>query len=222
MLEDIIELGSGDDVVDELTERTRGVDGWVQAVGYVDDAELRMAGEGADPRRTLYGRHTLVSLMGPAGGPYMATLSRSTTSGVEVAGGRLLRARSAGVHVVILRTRGEAARPAESAPTAAPAEQPAAPPPAGSGWAAIAAHTAERVATTEADEPEAELTPEPGDLVQHFAFGLCDVIAARGESLKLRDAHGPGRIREVRVDMLRVLPPRDKDGKRLFKLIRKS
>jgi hypothetical protein len=124
-----------------------------------------------------------------------------------------------------MRTRGQAQdlEPAATAPRASspPAARDPEPEPAGSSWAAIAAHTAEAVAPAE-DEEESEEFPEAGDLVQHFAFGLCDVLMARGDSLKIRDAHGSGRIREVRIDMLKVMPPRDKDGKRLFKLVRKT
>jgi predicted DNA-binding protein with PD1-like motif len=45
--------------------------------------------------------------------------------------------------------------------------------------------------------------PEPGDVVDHFAFGRCDVIKSDGDRLHLR-VHKDGRIREIALEMLRV------------------
>ena len=42
------------------------------------------------------------------------------------------------------------------------------------------------------------------------------------ERLKIRDVDGPGRIREIRLDMLRVTGPGERDGKRVFRLERRS
>ena len=52
----------------------------------------------------------------------------------------------------------------------------------------------------------------------HATFGLCDVMAVRGERLKIRDVNGLKRLREVSLSVLRVLPPRMQDGKRVFPL----
>ena len=79
---------------------------------------------------------------------------------------------------------------------------------------------AERWRAAEAEhEP---LVPEPGDLVEHFAFGLCEVLMGDDERLKIRDVNGPGRVREIRLDMLRVAGPDERSGKRLFRLARRS
>ncbi len=54
--------------------------------------------------------------------------------------------------------------------------------------------------------PELDLdtpAPEPGDVVDHFAFGRCDVLKSDGDRLHLR-GHKDGRIREIALDMLRV------------------
>jgi predicted DNA-binding protein with PD1-like motif len=54
--------------------------------------------------------------------------------------------------------------------------------------------------------PELDLdtpVPEPGDVVDHFAFGRCDVIKSDGDRLHLR-IHKDGRIREIALEMLRV------------------
>ncbi len=64
--------------------------------------------------------------------------------------------------------------------------------------------------------------PYPRDLVRHFAFGLCEVLQYTGDRLKLRDMHGPGRIREIVLDMLDISPPTEANGKRTFKLSRKA
>ncbi|HEV8246331.1 MAG TPA: hypothetical protein VGP93_11210, partial [Polyangiaceae bacterium] len=65
----IVSLNDGLGVVDALADAARG-GGWWQASGFVEEVELRIAGEGADPRRILRGRYTLISLSGPVGGPY--------------------------------------------------------------------------------------------------------------------------------------------------------
>jgi predicted DNA-binding protein with PD1-like motif len=71
-------------------------------------------------------------------------------------------------------------------------------------------------------EPEADApTPEPGDVVDHFAFGGCDVVKSDGDRLHLR-LHKDGRIREIALAMLRVLRlPDTDDGKRRFRLERR-
>jgi predicted DNA-binding protein with PD1-like motif len=63
--------------------------------------------------------------------------------------------------------------------------------------------------------------PEPGDVVDHFAFGRADVVKSDGDRLHLK-VYKDGRIREIALEMLRVsrLPDAD-DGKRRFKLERR-
>jgi predicted DNA-binding protein with PD1-like motif len=72
--------------------------------------------------------------------------------------------------------------------------------------------------------PEVDLDtpfPEPGDVVDHFAFGRADVVRSDGDRLHLK-VHKDGRVREIALEMLRVsrLPDAD-DGKRRFKLERR-
>lgn len=65
--------------------------------------------------------------------------------------------------------------------------------------------------------------PEPGDVVEHFAFGICEVLKSDGDRLHLRVAKD-GRIREIALEMLRVtLASTDSvdEGKRRYKLDRK-
>jgi hypothetical protein len=63
-------------------------------------------------------------------------------------------------------------------------------------------------------------TPEAGDVVDHFAFGRCDVLKSDGDRLHLK-VHKDGRIREIALEMLRVTRLEDSNGKRRFKLERR-
>jgi hypothetical protein len=219
----LLTIADGENLLDALADACGKGDGWVSAVGHVDSVELRVAGEGADVRKQLRGRLTLAQLSGPFGGPYFATLSRHTSLGAELLAGQLLAARSAGVTATLWLAQGATRELVEAAPPrdepAAPALEPSArPAPAASGWAAAAQAA---VAELEPEEEEPQ-RPERGDLVRHFAFGLCEVLQDTGDRLKLRDLHGPGRIREIALDMLVIAPPTEQNGKRVFKLSRKQ
>jgi hypothetical protein len=214
-------VASGEDLLEALARAVPGLEGWVQAIGWVEEAEVRLASEGADPRRRLPGRWALVSLAGPAAGPYAATLSRAGEHGAEIVAGMLLKALSADVHVIAFAPKA-IDEPADCGPSS-PRSRPSGPPsvPAGASWAEIAAASAAAVASPDDEERPLE-RPKRGDLVHHFSFGLCEVLIVSGDRLTLRDAQGPGRIREILVDMLRIIGPSERDGKRLFKLVRKA
>jgi predicted DNA-binding protein with PD1-like motif len=65
--------------------------------------------------------------------------------------------------------------------------------------------------------------PEAGDIVEHFAFGVCEVLKSEGDRLHLKVTKD-ARIREIALEMLRVtLISTDPttDGKRRYKLDRK-
>lgn len=210
----IVSVPDGAELSEALAEAVRGLDGWVHGTGFVDGAELRVGGEGADPVRRVVGRHAIATLSGPAAGPYGVVLARD---GAAASAGHLVRARALGVTLFVTATL-HAGEPAEAAP--APAE--AAPPPPGvSAWAAIATATVTE-ATRDRPAPVAVQKPARGDRVIHFAFGLCDVISARGDRLHLRDLSGPGRVREIAVDKLDIQAPYEKDGKRVFRLAKKQ
>jgi predicted DNA-binding protein with PD1-like motif len=68
----------------------------------------------------------------------------------------------------------------------------------------------------ETDQP----TPEPGDVVDHFAFGRCEVIKSDGDRLHLR-VPKDGRIREIALEMLRVIPLESEGPGHRFKLERR-
>lgn len=280
-----LHLAPGSDLPSALAEgaATLGPDAWVQAVGHVEAVELRLASEGADPVRSLRGRFTLVALVGPAKGPLSITLARATDAGIELLGGQLVRARSAGVTALITPALSldEAASPPDNAPrpaaprpaapppatTAAPTTpRPVAPPPASAAapsavassnvaapvappaasaqpptppavaptppaapaaaaastsWSQVA-QASERDDDDDDDEDEgSSAEPEPGDLVDHFSFGLCEVLTSDGDRLRIRDLRGPGRVREIALGMLNIGAPTTKDGKRHFRLMRK-
>jgi hypothetical protein len=221
----LVTIADGENLLDALAEACGTADGWIAGVGHVDSVELRVAGEGADVRKQLRGRLTLAQLSGPFGGPYFATLSRHSSLGAELVAGQLLAARSAGVTATLWNAQGSVRELVDAAPprqeAASPTEAPrpaSAAAPGASGWAAAA----QAAAADLAEEDEEPTRPERGDLVRHFAFGLCEVLQDTGDRLKLRDMHGPGRIREIAVDMLEISPPTEQNGKRVFKLSRKS
>jgi hypothetical protein len=191
----------GGDLVESLAQLAKGGDAWISATGEIEGVELMVAGESADAVRPLKGRFTMVQLSGPSKGPYAVTLARLSDAGIDVLGGILVRARSAGVNVAV---------------------QPATLENAGATpWAKAAAVSAS-VAVRDAVPEVEEISPEAGDLVDHFAFGLCEVVTSDGDRLKIRDAKQPGRIREVSMTMLNVLQPTESDGKRLFRLARRG
>jgi hypothetical protein len=214
------EVASGEDLIAALVAQPHA---WITAVGEVEQVSLGVAGAGEAGPRKLTARWTLASLMGPGSGPFWVVLSRSADTGVQVVAGVLERATSCGVHVFVSGGAtdfpadpgsGQAARRAEKA-----AEPPASPSTPGPAWAAQA-HAATPLRPAESDDED--VWPDAGDLVEHFAFGLCDVLMASDDRLKIRDKNGPGRVREIRAEVLRVHPPVAKDGKRLFKLERKN
>jgi predicted DNA-binding protein with PD1-like motif len=64
--------------------------------------------------------------------------------------------------------------------------------------------------------------PDAGDVVEHFAFGRCEVIKSDGDRLHVRLGKD-GRIKEISLDMLKVtpLPPEEGQTTKHFKLDRK-
>lgn len=63
--------------------------------------------------------------------------------------------------------------------------------------------------------------PEAGDVVEHFAFGRCEVLKSDGDRLHLKVGKD-GRIREIALEMLRVTPlESNEEGRKRFKLDRK-
>jgi hypothetical protein len=214
----LVTIANAENLLDALAEACGKRDGWLSAVGYVDSVELRVATEGADARRNLRGRFTLANFAGAFGGPYFAVIARHGTNGAEFAAGELLAARSAGVTASLWEAPSKVRDVMDAAPPRAEAEH-AQPQPAASSWAQAAQAVAESLES--GDDDELPQRPERGDLVRHFAFGLCEVLQDTGDRLKLRDLHGPGRIREIAVEMLEISLAGEHQGKRVFKLDRR-
>jgi len=227
----IVPVPSGEDLLPALSAIEPGC--WIQASGHVEGVELKLPGEATDVTRLLRGRLALLSLQGPSGGPLSITLARHTDAGIELLGGVLVRARSQGVALFIQPTVAQSPRdpavrrevvavvpPSAPAPVTqaapAPSGAPAPEPPPTRTWAEVAA------ASEAAEEEEGDSLPERGDLVDHFAFGLCDVIKADGDRLQIRDVKGSGRILEVVLSALKVMPPRKQGNKRCFRLQRRG
>jgi hypothetical protein len=227
-------IETGVDLLLALDQLSRRGEAWIDGTGHLEAVELRVAGEANDPVRALRGRYTLLHLAGPSGGPYAATLARATDGGIEVRGGMIVRARSAGVTVAVhastaaaptavargssIEDRPRDRRDDPVPPAAAAAQGPPAP-----MWARVAAANAAARELDADDEDEVDpAVPEAGDLVEHFAFGICDVLTAEGERLRIRDVNSPGRVREVSLEMLTVMgPTAGEGGKRLFRLVRR-
>lgn len=209
-------LPPGTDIRKALLALSEEQTGWIMASGVVEALELRIDGV---PRR-IDGKSPIVSLSGPCGGPYMIALSRSG----QVLAGELDNARSAGMTIILIPSEpGEApkavAKPASASSSAPPAAKPQST--GKGGWAASALASAEITRDAEPqDVPNA--MPGAGDVVEHFVFGLCEVLMGDEDTLKIRDLHGRGRVREIRMEMLKVSGPKARDGKRLFKLERRN
>jgi hypothetical protein len=219
-------IPSGVELVEALGQAFSKHRGWVHAVGFVENAELKLGGDAADVRRSFRGRYALAQFAGPLGGPYGATLSRADGDRVEVVAGVLLNARSEGVSALCVSASIDAPS-GVTAPSAQPARletplelknaRPIAPPRAG----AMSSFAA-RVGVSAPEDDQDAPVPERGDLVEHFAFGLCEVLSVAGDRLVLRDLKGPGRIREIALDRLDVAGPTEHDGKLLYKLTRRA
>lgn len=190
---------------------------WISAVGVVEGVEVSVLRGGAESLEPVPGRVSMLSLSGPSDGPLFALFLRQGAAGPEVAGGRLLKARSAGVWFSATGAPG-AGSTASREPEAAPrqAAHAAAAQASVGGWADLA-----RLSAASVDDETDEI-PRYGDRVDHFVFGLCDVMVVRGDRLKIRDVKGPGRLREIAIGAVKVLPPEDRDGKRVFRLLKRG
>lgn len=224
-----IEIPSGKNLLEALAELGAGRRGWIEATGHIDEVELHLAAETppeSDEHRKPAGRFTVLSLLGPSTGPFTVTLARAANGTTEIQGGVLLGGRSGGMAALFVPTDDTAAN-TDRAPRAAPAKPQAATAASGTGiptaWVSAVRASALRDARggTTSDEDDGH-GPQEGDLVEHFAFGLCDVLRSDGERLHIRDVNGPTRVREVSTTMLKVMPPTEHDGKKLYRLLRRT
>ena len=63
----------------------------------------------------------------------------------------------------------------------------------------------QRIAHPVEAETEDDPVPEPGDTVEHFAFGRCEVVKTDGDRLHVRLGKDQ-RIKEIALEMLKVTP----------------
>jgi len=205
----------GGDVVAFVAKLAQSGAGWVTAVGYLDGVEIAVVRGSGEDVQSVPGRVTLVSLLGPVLGPLMVTLVRSDTGGSSLVAGRLVKARSAGVEFAV-----EVAPVGTVAATSAVAAIEAAT--AAPGWAEVTEPRAPEPIPRPGDEDdEADETPKSGDRVDHFVFGLCEVMVVRGERMKIKDV-ASGKLREIHVGAFKVKKPVTLDGKRVFKLMKRG
>jgi predicted DNA-binding protein with PD1-like motif len=111
----------------------------------------------------------------------------------------------------------EAARASEETP-APPVGRPAPPKPSPTFTAAAIPQRPVKPAAPFEDV----VYPDAGDVVEHFAFGRCEVVKSDGDRLHVRLGKD-GRIKEISLDMLKTtpLPPEEGQTTRHFRLDRK-
>jgi predicted DNA-binding protein with PD1-like motif len=80
----------------------------------------------------------------------------------------------------------------------------------------------QRIARPVEIETEDDPVPEPGDIVEHFAFGRCEVVKSEGDRLHVRLGKDQ-RIKEIALEMLKVsaLPLEEGQLTKHWKLARK-
>lgn len=106
-------------------------------------------------------------------------------------------------------------------PAAPPAPSPPAPQRPSPTFSASAAMP-QRIAKPIMPETEDDPVPEPGDTVEHFAFGRCEVLKSEDDRLHVRLSKDQ-RIKEIALEMLKVSPLPSDEGQttRHWRLARK-
>ena len=202
----------------------------VTGFGELARAELSCASDGE--ARWYTGPFQLVNLVGRvrrAGdqtiADYVCTLARQTDNGIELLGGRLLRAEAIYAEVTLetleLADAVESGDPLPERPApkqvAAPSEDaPAAgaQPPLDSRWAAVVEES-RRVERQSADLPSRDpVRPKSGDIVDHQQFGRCKVSKVTDDHVALRKPEG--RIVQLGLSVLEFTVEGVEDGKRVL------
>jgi hypothetical protein len=224
----------GDALPESITvamDREQVASGVLRGGGVLDDVLLRA--HGSEAPRKLAGRAHAVVIEGSvelAQVVLRAVIARETDRGLETLSGEIVSARvvSLEAHVTAFDDVPEAPARKDAPPRPVPSKE--VPKPSAWSDAAIASATA----ATEAPAPrpaqsspalmpprpvrakveEDQPVPDAGDLVEHFAFGACDVVKVDGDRLHVRLPRDQ-RIKEIALEMLRVTPlPPDGDRKR--------
>jgi predicted DNA-binding protein with PD1-like motif len=195
-----------------------------------DSADL--AGHGAQrhvagPVQILFLEGAVRVANGDVGLGLRAVFSQETEHGVETLAGELASARIVGLEVLVtamddlaaLRPLDPHANAPSTSTTSAPWVQPSVAARGGSpGWSDAVAASASppKDKTARAGQPvpvrparpvvqddDDGPSPKAGDMVEHFAFGTCEVLKSDGDRLHLRVGKDE-RIREIALEMLRV------------------
>jgi len=116
----------------------------------------------------------------------------------------------------------EAPRAAPSPTTAPSVAPPAASPKPSPTFSPMNQAMPQRIARPVQAETEDDPVPEPGDTVEHFAFGRCEVVKSEGDRLHVRLGKDQ-RIKEIALEMLKVssLPLEEGQTTKHWKLARK-
>ncbi len=173
---------------------------WVEGMGSLRDIALQLSGPNGPEVRSLPGEWLAVSLRGVARADslrLMIVLSRQGVLGPEIVAGELL---SATVKKLTLRI--DALDTPANAASATPADEVEAPPPQRQSSASSNTSVMPPKPTRLAPIQGESVFPEPGDSVEHFAFGTCEVLKSDGDRLHLRQKDG--RVKEIALAMLRV------------------
>lgn len=212
--------------------------------GILRDPQIRSVRPSGDigPVRTLAGVWLVIHLESDSNGDVRGLLSREGDLGFEMAAGEIVEGR-----IVTAVATPLASPPAPLASPAAPpvpaqapvAERVVVPAPAPSAPVvsapAIPAERSSSPSVTDAQERGAmplrpptkktteteQPTPNPGDLVDHFAFGRCEVVKSDGDRLHLKLGRD-SRIKEIALEMLRVTRIGDDNGVPVYRLDRKQ
>lgn len=237
-----LRASEGDALPDAIGDALRGADlarAWLRGVGVVADVVLRaVAADGQFVERRVDGPAQLVSLEGVVDADGTSALTAHVSvegaDGARAHTGTLIGARALAFDAMLVEL-GATAGAARERPAAAPvpAERSSAPAlEVEWGDLATSKHRAKPTAPTfeAAPIPERpkvasaefveEPTPEAGDLVEHFAFGTCEVVQSDGERIHLR-LEKDQRIKEIALAMLKVVPIDLTSRPRIFRLVRK-
>lgn len=203
---------------------------WVRAVGTLSHVALRPSA--TESPRGLEGTWTLVSLDAVVFAnecTMHGVLSRQGAWGPELCAGELVTAEIVRVTCAVFSGEGE------TAPLAAGSSSSASD--ADAGWAAaISASHDEPARPQRRGQPEERKAvipdripkraaeeqefPEARDRVDHFHFGLAEVLKSDGDRLHVK-VDRDGRIKEIALQMLKVTRLEDTNGVRFFRLDRK-
>jgi hypothetical protein len=210
--------------------------GWIRASGIIADVEIRA---GDDVRR-VNGPVMAVSIDSSiVGGRDSLVLrgvfARDSGASIETFAGEVVRARAIMLDVVITALDETVALapppPERKAPT--PPQPPVqwsgaidasarSPEPSPKPQPVLAGRTDPMPLPPKLRRKETvdQPFPEAGDVVEHFAFGRCEVVKSDGDRLHLKLARD-GRIREIALEMLKVVTLEPVDGHQVYRLDRK-